>query len=99
MIAGLLAQRMDGGYKATSSARLLSAMRRFFQHLYREKIRQDDPSALLASPKLPQRLPKDLSEAQVERLLQSPPLTSRWSYAIKRCLKCFMLPAFASRNW
>jgi integrase/recombinase XerD len=28
--------------------------------------------ALLASPKLPQRLPKDLSEAQVERLLQSP---------------------------
>lgn len=47
-------------------------MRRLFQHLYREKIRADDPSALLASPKLPQRLPKDLSEAQVERLLQSP---------------------------
>lgn len=61
-----------GGYKATSSARLLSAMRLLFQHLYREKIREDDPSALLASPKLPQRLPKDLSEAQVERLLQSP---------------------------
>jgi integrase/recombinase XerD len=71
-LQNLLAQRMDGGYKATSSARLLSAMRRFFQHLYREKFRQDDPSALLASPKLPQRLPKDLSEAQVERLLASP---------------------------
>jgi len=71
-LQGLLAERMEGGYKATSSARLLSAMRRFFQHLYREKFRQDDPSALLASPKLPQRLPKDLSEAQVERLLASP---------------------------
>lgn len=71
-LQNLLAQRMDGGYKATSSARLLSAMRRFFQHLYREKFRQDDPSALLASPKLPQRLPKDLSEAQVERLLALP---------------------------
>ena len=71
-LQGLLAERMEGGYKATSSARLLSAMRRLFQHLYREKIRADDPSALLASPKLPQRLPKDLSEAQVERLLQSP---------------------------
>ena len=35
----LLAERMDGGYKATSSARLLSATRRFFQHLYREKFR------------------------------------------------------------
>ncbi|MGC8339116.1 site-specific tyrosine recombinase XerD [Cronobacter sakazakii] len=68
----LLAERVEGGYKATSTARLLSAVRRLFQHLYREKIRDDDPSALLASPKLPQRLPKDLSEAQVERLLQAP---------------------------
>jgi integrase/recombinase XerD len=88
-----------GGYKATSSARLLSAMRRLFQHLYREKIREDDPSALLASPKLPQRLPKDLSEAQVERLLQSPLLTCRWSYAIKPCLSYCMLPACAFLNW
>ena len=71
-LQALLAERMDGGYKATSSARLLSAMRRFFQHLYGEKFREDDPSASLASPKLPQRLPKDLSEAQVERLLQAP---------------------------
>jgi integrase/recombinase XerD len=71
-ICRLLAERQTGGYKATSTARLLSAVRRFFQHLYREKIRPDDPSALLASPKLPQRLPKDLSEAQVERLLQAP---------------------------
>jgi len=68
----LLAERVEGGYKATSTARLLSAMRRLFQHLYREKARADDPAAMLASPKLPQRLPKDLSEAQVERLLQAP---------------------------
>jgi len=67
-----LAERVEGGYKASSSARLLSAMRRLFQYLYREKLREDDPSALLASPKLPQRLPKDLSEAQIERLLQAP---------------------------
>lgn len=67
-----LAERLEGGYKATSSARLLSAMRRLFQYLYREKVRPDDPSALLSAPKLPQRLPKDLTEAQVERLLQAP---------------------------
>lgn len=71
-LQAFLADRIAGGYKATSSARLLSAMRRLFQYLYREKLRDDDPSALLASPKLPQRLPKDLSEAQVERLLQAP---------------------------
>lgn len=71
-LQAFLAERIEGGYKATSSARLLSAMRRLFQYLYREKLRADDPSALLSSPKLPQRLPKDLSEAQVERLLQAP---------------------------
>jgi len=71
-LQSFLAERLESGYKASSSARLLSAMRRLFQYLYRENLRQDDPSALLASPKLPQRLPKDLSEAQVERLLQSP---------------------------
>ncbi|AWH89397.1 site-specific tyrosine recombinase XerD [Limnobaculum parvum] len=71
-LQSFLADRVDGGYKATSSARMLSAMRRLFQYLYREKIRSDDPSALLSSPKLPQRLPKDLTESQVESLLQTP---------------------------
>jgi integrase/recombinase XerD len=73
-LQSLFAERLEGGYKATSSARMLSAIRRLFQYLYREKARDDDPSALLSSPKLPQRLPKDLSEAQVERLLQAPSL-------------------------
>lgn len=59
-------------YQQTSRARMLSAIRRLFQYLHREKIRADDPSALLVSPKLPQRLPKDLSEAQVEALLEAP---------------------------
>ncbi|MEC5342856.1 site-specific tyrosine recombinase XerD [Brenneria populi] len=71
-LQSFLAERVEGGYKATSSARLLSAMRRLFQYLYREKMRSDDPSAALSSPKLPQRLPKDLSEAQVDALLNAP---------------------------
>lgn len=67
-----LRERFDGGYKASSSARLLSAMRRLFLYLCREKWREDDPSALLTPPKLPRRLPKDLTEQQVEALLQAP---------------------------
>ncbi len=67
-----LAERMDGGYKASSSARLLSAMRQLFLYFYREKMREDDPTALLSAPKLPKRLPKDLSEKQVEDLLNAP---------------------------
>ncbi|BBG59587.1 site-specific tyrosine recombinase XerD [Providencia rustigianii] len=71
-LQSFLAERIDSGYKAASSARLLSAMRRLFQYLYREKIRLDDPSAVIAAPKIPQRLPKDLSEKQVEDLLNAP---------------------------
>lgn len=37
-----------------------------------KKVRADDPSALLVSPKLPQRLPKDISEEQVDALLDAP---------------------------
>ncbi len=71
-LQAFLAERLDKGFKATSSARLLSAMRRFFLYLYREKQRDDDPCAGLAAPKLPQRLPKDLSESQVSALLEAP---------------------------
>lgn len=62
----------DQDYKQTSRARMLSAIRRLFQYLHREKVRLDDPSALLVSPKLPKRLPKDLSEQQVDALLNAP---------------------------
>ena len=63
---------VDKNYKQTSRARMLSAIRRLFQYIYREKMRSDDPTALLISPKLPKRLPKDLSESQVDDLLEAP---------------------------
>lgn len=59
-------------YKQSSRARMLSAMRRFFHYLYREKRREDDPTAMLISPKLPKRLPKDLSEEDIDILLNTP---------------------------
>ncbi|WP_075321874.1 site-specific tyrosine recombinase XerD [Histophilus somni] len=67
-----LGERLTQGYKATSTARMLSALRKLFQYLYREKYRSDDPSAVLSSPKLPSRLPKYLTEQQVTDLLNTP---------------------------
>ncbi len=67
-----LAWRIDQGFKATSTARLLSALRRFYQFLIREQLRRDDPTVAIDSPKLPQRLPKDISEEQVDALLSEP---------------------------
>ena len=71
-LQGFLGERLDKGYKATSTARMLSAMRKLFQYLYREKYRVDDPSAVLSLPKLPSRLPKYLTEQQVSDLLNTP---------------------------
>ncbi|UJZ89835.1 site-specific tyrosine recombinase XerD [Haemophilus seminalis] len=71
-LQGFLRERLEKGYKATSTARMLSAMRKLFQYLYREKYRVDDPSAVLSSPKLPSRLPKYLTEQQVSDLLNTP---------------------------
>ncbi|AXE34406.1 site-specific tyrosine recombinase XerD [Chromobacterium phragmitis] len=58
--------------KPATRARLTSALRRYYQHLSRNGARKDDPSAGLASPKQGQRLPKSLSEVDVEALLAAP---------------------------
>jgi integrase/recombinase XerD len=58
--------------KPATRARLLSAAKRFFQYQIQRGLRQEDPSARLASPKLGLRLPKLLSEANVEALLDAP---------------------------
>lgn len=56
---------------ARSIARKLSAIRGLCQDLVRRKDRNDDPSADVAPPKLPKPLPKTLSEADIDRLLQA----------------------------
>jgi len=61
-----------GGLKARSQARLLSALRQFYRHLHADRQRADDPTALLESPRLGLRLPKTLTEQDVERLIEAP---------------------------
>ena len=55
-----------------STARLTSALKRFFQYLLRETLIASDPSAHLQSPKLTRGLPQSLSEADVDALLDAP---------------------------
>ncbi len=57
------------GYKSSSVARKLSALRHLFRFLLAERIRSDDPAAILAGPKRGRGLPKVLSIAEVDRLL------------------------------
>src|ERR1700761_1188422 len=57
------------GFKSSSVARRLSAMRHLFRFLLNERIRSDDPAAILSGPKRGRGLPKVLSIADVDRLL------------------------------
>jgi len=57
------------GFKSSSVARRLSAMRHLFRFLLNEGIRSDDPAAILSGPKRGRGLPKVLSMSDVDRLL------------------------------
>src|ERR1700732_2960259 len=57
------------GFKSSSVARRLSAMRHLFRFLLNERIRSDDPAAVLSGPKRGRGLPKVLSISEVDRLL------------------------------
>ncbi|MDY0007615.1 MAG: site-specific tyrosine recombinase XerD [Spongiibacteraceae bacterium] len=59
-------------HKPRSKARLLSSLRGFYRYLLREGRLSADPTLHLEAPRLGRPLPKTLSEAQVERLLQAP---------------------------
>lgn len=69
-----LAWRQERGFSSRSSARFLSCMRGFYRYQIREGKVDQNPIALIASPKLPRALPKSLSEADVEALLAAPDL-------------------------
>lgn len=58
--------------KATSSNRRLTVFKRFFRWALRERLLEADPTLRLLSAKQPLRVPKTLTEAQVEALLQAP---------------------------
>jgi integrase/recombinase XerD len=57
------------GFKSASVARRLSALRHLFRFLLNERIRSDDPAAILSGPKRGRSLPKVLSIADVDRML------------------------------
>ena len=97
------------GFKSSSVARRLSAIRHLFRFLLNERIRSDDPAAILSGPKRGRGLPKVLSIADVDRLLvrakaltdaaeASAPQRLRACGSIA-CSKCSTPPACASPNW
>jgi integrase/recombinase XerD len=68
--------RTDDGlrrYKESSIARALAAVRSFHRFCVEEGLLGSDPSEEVGAPRVPQGIPKALTEAEVERLLDAVP--------------------------
>jgi integrase/recombinase XerD len=94
-VRGFLAARGAQSLSAASLARRLSAIRQFHRFLYAEGRRRDDPTLAIEGPRRSRPLPKLLSLAEVERLIETAregldaaerPLRERLSAARMACL-------------
>lgn len=61
------------GQSRSTAARKLAAARTFLRYLRREALIDDDPGALVATPKRDIRMPAHLSEPEMDALLSAPP--------------------------
>lgn len=68
-IATYLADLEARGFSTPSTARRLSVLRQFYQFLFTEGIRKDDPTAIIDGPRPGRPPPKMLSIAEMDRLL------------------------------
>lgn len=66
-----LAFLAQNGMSVKTQARRLSALREFYKYLYTEKIRADNPTDALDSPRTGRSLPKYLSEEEINRLFDA----------------------------
>ena len=73
-IQSFLGFKLGQGASPRSSARFLSALRSFYRWAVREGLVAEDPTLRIESPRQGRPLPKSLSEADIERLLDAPDL-------------------------
>lgn len=71
-IQGYLGHQFARKAKATSAARLLSSLKRFYRYLLRARRVAVDPTLNIDAPALPRHLPTTVTEAEVESLIAAP---------------------------
>jgi len=71
-IQGYLAYLYAQKAKPSSTGRNISSLKRLFRYLLRQGSINIDPTLQIDTPKLPRNLPKNLTEQDVEQLLEAP---------------------------
>ncbi|MEL6744247.1 MAG: site-specific tyrosine recombinase XerD [Pseudomonadota bacterium] len=70
-IRSYLSDLTSQGMSPATQARKLSALRQFYQFLFADGLRNDDPSTAVQSPRMARPLPKTMSESVVDQLLNA----------------------------
>jgi integrase/recombinase XerD len=81
-----LAQLQTRGFAPATAARRLSAIKRFYKFLHAERMRPDDPASSLSGPRRARRLPKVLTEDEVDALFAAAAVEKGAKGARLRCL-------------
>ena len=61
----------DAGFSASTNARHLSAVKQFYAFLYEDAVISQNPAIELRAPKIGRKLPKIMSEAETDALLEA----------------------------
>ena len=73
-VRGFLAEQHRTGQSRATAARKLAAIRTFLRYLRREGVIDDDPGALVPTPKRDVRMPAHLSEGEMDALINAAPV-------------------------
>ena len=88
-LRGFLGDLHKKGLSRATAARKLAAARTFLGYLRREGLIDDDPGAMVATPKRDIRMPAHLSEAEMSTLLDAPSLETPLGRRDKAILELF----------
>ncbi|MGQ4276024.1 site-specific tyrosine recombinase XerD [Pseudidiomarina sp. E22-M8] len=72
VIESYMLWRRQQGLSPRSTARALSALKKFYNYAVTERLLSTDPTTRLRQPKQPQAIPHSLVESEVEALLEAP---------------------------
>ncbi|MBI3400256.1 MAG: tyrosine recombinase XerC [Acidobacteria bacterium] len=88
-LRGFLGDLHKQGQSRASAARKLAAARTFLKYLRREGVIEDDPGALVSTPKRDIRMPAHLSEGEMSALLDAPALDNALGRRDRAILELF----------
>lgn len=71
-LRAFLGSCVEAGLSAASLRRKISSLRAFFRYAHRRRLRPDDPTALLASPKKRHSIPAVVDEGSIARMMDLP---------------------------